>query len=92
MPRIELMKNNIDKFLKRREVTIVGAKSPGKFPNPFHNVQVGTVRRKEVKAQHGAMIFQPRFDKPGVMPTGIIQNNEHQFVPAVVAHQLFQEG
>jgi len=37
------------------------------------------------------MFLQPRFDKPGMMPTGIIQDDDHDMVFPAVARQLFEE-
>ena len=69
----------------------MGAESARQLPHPFNGVQFRAVGRQKVQSEMVAMFPQPRLQKFGTMPAGIIQNDNHLAALTATAHKLLQE-
>ncbi len=85
------MEHGSDQLFEGREVTVMGAEPARQLPYPFHGVQLRTVGWQELEPKPTAMFPQPRLEKPGVVPAGIVQNEDQHSAFSAVAQELFQE-
>ena len=70
----------------------MGAEPTRQLPYPFHGVQFRTVGWQELEPEQTAMFPQPRLEKPGMVPAGIVQNEDQHTAFSTVAQELFQRG
>ena len=67
------------------------AKFTSQFPYALNGVEFRTIRRKEVKLDSLAMLYQPRSQNPGMMPAGIVQYEENLTVVAAMSQYLLKK-
>ena len=91
-PQGELTKYGVDQVFQHGEVSVVGAQPAGQFPDALDDVEFRTVGGKEIGDQFVAMVPQPRIQVSGMMPFGIIDNEDHPSSPPPMPEQLDQEG
>lgn len=61
------------------------------FPDPFHGIEVWTVRGEKIQL-HGMTVFmQPRLELTRVMPTRVVHDHEHCAAFATMTHELVQK-
>ena len=69
----------------------MGANPAGEFPHPLNGIQIRAVWGKEIKPKDISMVVQPRSKITSMMPSRIIQNDNHPFVSSAMPQKLFQE-
>lgn len=69
----------------------MSAKPPGEFPHTLHRVQFGTIGRQEIESNAVTVLIEPWLETFGMMPTGIVNDDNHETVPAPVTKKLYQE-
>jgi len=88
---IKLVRDSRNKFFQGREIPVVRAQSTGQSPDPFDRVELRAVRRQKIQAYYVAMFGQPGREQFCMMPSSIVQNNDHAAVFATMTHQLSQK-
>ena len=91
LPRFELLGYDVDKIVQVWEIAIMSAKSPRQFPYSFDRIEFWAVRWQEVESNAVAVIVQPRLESIGMMPTGIVDNNNHNMILAPMTKKPLEE-
>ena len=69
----------------------MSAKSPDQFPHPFYRIEIGAVGWQEIKANAIMMFIQPWFESLCMMPTSIVENNNHEMILASMTKKLLEK-
>ena len=70
----------------------MSSQSTCQFPNPFDRIQLRAIRRQEIETKMFFVRLQPWLNQFGVMPSSVIQDNDHFSVFTAMGQQFFQEG
>lgn len=69
----------------------MSTKSPCQFPDSLHRVQLGAIGRQEVESNAVTVLFQPWRKRFRMMPPGIVDDDNHESVPAPMTKELLKE-
>lgn len=69
----------------------MNTQSPRQLPNPFNGVEVGAVGRQKIQTHYFAMAAQPGPQQPGVMPSCIVHDDDHDAALSFMPDKLAQE-
>lgn len=81
----------MQQVIKFREIAIVRTKAAREFPNPFNRVQFRAVGRKKVEPQNISMFIEPWPQLIGMMPAGVINDDNHFSFFSAMAYELRQK-
>ena len=85
------MEYRSNQLIEYRKVAVVRAESPRKLPHALNGVEIGTVGRQEVQTYDILMGFKPWAEVLGVVPTGVVDDDDHPAVPTATADELFEK-
>ena len=70
---------------------IVGTKSTSQFPYSLNAVELWAVWGQKVKTKIFAAFFDPRLYGFGMVPAGVVENNNHLMPLSPAAEKLLEE-
>jgi len=81
----------MQQVIKLWEIAIVRTEAARELPNPFNRVQFRAVGRKKVEPQSIAMFSEPWPQLFGMMPAGVINDDNHFSSFSAMAYELRQK-